>query len=176
VRQSGGLVRLESRLGRGTTVRLFLPRFRTAASSWTAGKTDPEGDQPVLGGFRSPAGQVLVVDDEEAVRRSSARLLARAGFEVLEAGSAADALALLGERPIDVLLSDIVMPEVSGIELAVAAREVWPHAGILLISAFTPAALTRHKLTDETGGRILQKPVERSELVAAVAAAAGAAA
>jgi two-component system, cell cycle sensor histidine kinase and response regulator CckA len=121
---------------------------------------------------------VLVVDDEPSVRRSTARLLERAGAEVLEASSADDALAYGREqgRSIDVLLSDIVMPEVSGIELATAAREVWPDAGILLISAFTPAALTRHKLNDETGGRILQKPLERSELVAAVAAAAGASA
>jgi two-component system cell cycle sensor histidine kinase/response regulator CckA len=117
---------------------------------------------------------VLVVDDEPSVRRSTARLLERAGAEVLEASCAEDALAY-GEagRSIDVLLSDIVMPEVSGIELATAARAVWPDAGILLVSAFTPAALTRHKLTDEAGGRILQKPLERSELVAAVAAAAG---
>ena len=120
---------------------------------------------------------MLVVDDEPSVRRSTARLLERAGAEVLEASSADDALAYGRDgRSIDVLLSDIVMPEVSGIELATAAREVWPDAGILLISAFTPAALTRHKLNDETGGRILQKPLERSELVAAVAAAAGASA
>jgi two-component system cell cycle sensor histidine kinase/response regulator CckA len=117
---------------------------------------------------------VLVVDDEPSVRRSTARLLERAGADVLEASCAEDALAF-GEqgRSIDVLLSDIVMPETSGIELANAAREVWPDAGILLISAFTPAALTRHKLNDEAGGRILQKPLERDELVAAVAAAAG---
>ena len=121
---------------------------------------------------------MLVVDDEPSVRRSTARLLERAGAEVLEASCAEDALAYGRDqgRSIDVLLSDIVMPEVSGIELATAARDVWPDAGILLISAFTPAALTRHKLTDETGGRILQKPLERSELVAAVAAAAGASA
>src|SRR3954469_15732469 len=98
---------------------------------------------------------VLVVDDEPSVRRSTARLLERAGAEVLEASCAEDALALgRGEgRSIDVLLSDIVMPEVSGIELAVAAREVCPGAGILLIPASPPPALPRHKLTDETGGR-----------------------
>jgi two-component system, cell cycle sensor histidine kinase and response regulator CckA len=117
---------------------------------------------------------VLVVDDEPSVRRSTARLLQRAGAEVLEASCAEEALAYGRDegRSIDVLLSDIVMPEVSGIELANAARDVWPNAGILLISAFTPAALTRHKLNDEAGGRILQKPLERDELLAAVAAAA----
>jgi two-component system cell cycle sensor histidine kinase/response regulator CckA len=117
---------------------------------------------------------VLVVDDEPSVRRSTARLLQRAGAEVLEASCAEEALAYGRDdgRSIDVLLSDIVMPETSGIELATAARDLWPNAGILLVSAFTPAALTRHKLNDEAGGRILQKPLERDELLAAVAAAA----
>jgi two-component system cell cycle sensor histidine kinase/response regulator CckA len=117
---------------------------------------------------------VLVVDDEPSVRRSTARLLERAGAEVLEASCAEDALAYGRHegRDIDVLLSDIVMPQTSGIELAAEAREVWPRAAILLISAFTPAALTRHKLNDDSGGRILQKPLERDELIAAVASAA----
>ena len=115
---------------------------------------------------------MLVVDDEPSVRRSTARLLQRAGADVLEASCAEEALAYgRGGRSIDVLLSDIVMPETSGIELAAEAREVWPGAAILLISAFTPAALTRHKLNDDSGGRILQKPLERDALIAAVASA-----
>jgi two-component system cell cycle sensor histidine kinase/response regulator CckA len=120
-----------------------------------------------------PAGTVLVVDDEPSVRRSTARLLRRAGAEVLEAASASEALAYGRAHglAVDVILSDVVMPEVTGIELAQQARELWPEARIILFSAFTPAALARHHLDGDSGTRILQKPLERDDLLAAVAAA-----
>jgi DNA-binding NtrC family response regulator len=116
------------------------------------------------------AGTVLVVDDEESVRRSTARLLRRAGLEVLEAASAGEALAFDG-TDVDVVLSDVVMPDVNGIELASRLHSVWPHVEVLLISAFTPSALIRHELLAGDSTRILQKPLERSELVAIVTAA-----
>jgi two-component system, cell cycle sensor histidine kinase and response regulator CckA len=113
---------------------------------------------------------VLVVDDEPAVRKSTARLLRRAGLEVLEAGSASEALAFGrdGGQEIDVLLTDVVMPDQNGIELAAEAREVWPDAVILLISAFTPTALIRHEIHDGAARGRLQKPLERTELVSVV--------
>jgi DNA-binding NtrC family response regulator len=116
------------------------------------------------------AGTVLVVDDEPAVRKSTARLLRRAGLDVLEAGSASEALALgrdEGQR-IDVLLTDVVMPDTNGIELAAEARALWPDAVILLISAFTPTALIRHEIHDGAARGMLQKPLERTELVSTV--------
>ncbi len=117
-----------------------------------------------------PGGRiVLVVDDEPSVRSSTARLLRRAGLEALEASSAEEALALgRAGQDVDVLLSDVVMPDMSGIELAGEARAVWPAAGIVPISAFTPAALMRHKLHEDGGTHILQKPLERSELLRVV--------
>jgi FixJ family two-component response regulator len=119
-------------------------------------------------------GVVVVVDDEESVRRSSSRLLSRAGFEVIEAASAEEAFALgdAHERPVDVVLSDVVMPGMTGIELAGAVSERWPRAEVVLFSGFTPAALARHELTGAQAPVILQKPLERQELVDAVAAAA----
>jgi CheY-like chemotaxis protein len=114
------------------------------------------------------SGIVLVVDDEPSVRKSTARLLRRAGLDVLEADSAAEALTY-ADQPVEVILTDVVMPNVNGIELAATARKVWPEARILLISAFTPTALARHRLVaDGPGGDILQKPLEHGELVAAV--------
>src|SRR3954451_18319401 len=94
---------------------------------------------------------VLVVDDEPSVRRSTARLLERAGAEVLEASCAEDALAYGRDegRSIDVLLSDMVMPGAGAIDPASAARDVGPDAGTLLTSPSPPRALPRHKLTDE---------------------------
>jgi DNA-binding NtrC family response regulator len=127
----------------------------------TSSSTDPAAP---------PAGTVLVVDDEPAVRKSTARLLRRAGLDVLEAGSAAEALALGRDegQQIDVLLTDVVMPDTNGIELAAEARELWPDAVILLISAFTPTALIRHEIHDGGARGMLQKPLERTELVSVV--------
>lgn len=118
-----------------------------------------------------PSGTVLVVDDEPSVRRSTARLLRRAGAEVLEAASAAEALEYgrTGGLVVDVILSDVVMPEVTGIELAHEARKLWPEARILLFSAFTPAALTRRRLSDDDDLEIMLKPLERDDLLSAVA-------
>ena len=69
------------------------------------------------------------------------------------------------------LLSDVVMPEMNGIELAAAARKLRPGVETILLSGFTPGTLTRHSLTDEAAPAILQKPLSRDELVGVVSAA-----
>src|SRR5829696_3225729 len=85
-----------------------------------------------------PASTVLVVDDETSVRSSTARLLARAGYEVLQASSADEALAILHERgPVDAMLSDVVMPGANGFELASAVRDIAPATSVLLFTAYT---------------------------------------
>ena len=88
---------------------------------------------------------MLVVDDEPSVRKSTARLLRGAGLDVLEAGSPAEALTYADE-PVEVILTDAVMPDVNGIELVATAREAWPEARILLISAGEPVAAVRRAL------------------------------
>jgi len=112
-------------------------------------------------------GLVLVVDDDDAVRRSTARLLARAGFETLEAAAAAEALDMVAshDRPVDVVLSDVVMPHMNGIELSAAIAEVRPAVEVVLFSGFTPATLSRHEMAAQDAPTILQKPVERTKLV-----------
>jgi CheY-like chemotaxis protein len=118
------------------------------------------------------AGTVLLVDDDDDVRGSTVRILERAGFEVLEAKSAAAALNVWHghEAPIDVVLSDVVMPGASGVELAAEIAALSPGAAIILISGFTPAALAHHRLLsgDDDGVQLLQKPLPPAELVAAV--------
>jgi DNA-binding NtrC family response regulator len=117
-------------------------------------------------------GAILVVDDEASVRRSTARLLQRAGHEVREAGSAAEALDLLRDgTAVEVIVSDVVMPEMTGIELVGAARALRPEVEVILCSAFTPAALTRHEFEAGREHTILQKPLELAQLLDAVSAA-----
>jgi CheY-like chemotaxis protein len=114
------------------------------------------------------AHSVLVVDDEPTVRLSTSRLLERAGFEVLQASSAAEALPILKSRRLSLVLSDVVMPGANGFELAAAVGTISPGTAILLFSAFTPMAIQRHNLRGESDARLLQKPFERSELIEAV--------
>jgi DNA-binding NtrC family response regulator len=113
-------------------------------------------------------GTILVVDDDAAVLLTTARLLQRAGFDTLEIGTPAEALELIATESVDVLLSDVVMPDMNGLELAAAVRERHPEIEVVLMSGFTPTALMRHKLTGDGAPAILQKPVARDELVAAV--------
>ena len=118
------------------------------------------------------SGTVLLVEDDDDVRGSTVRILERAGFEVLEASSAAAALNVWHghDARIDLVLSDVVMPGTSGVELAAEITALSPGAAIILISGFTPAALAHHRLLsgDDEGVQLLQKPLPPAELVAAV--------
>jgi CheY-like chemotaxis protein len=120
----------------------------------------------------TPSGTVLLVEDDDDVRGSTVRILERAGFDVLEASSAAAALNVWQGHgaPIDLVLSDVVMPGTSGVELAAEITALSPGAAIILISGFTPAALAHHRLLsgDDEGVQLLQKPLPPAELVAAV--------
>lgn len=131
-----------------------------------AEKNPPVQQDPAL------LATVLLVDDEDDVRGSTVRILERAGFVVLEARSAADALDVWRghDAPIDLVLSDVVMPGASGVELATEIVALSPGTPIILISGFTPAALAHHRLVsrDDDDVQLLHKPLAPADLVAAV--------
>nr|MBA3553467.1 PAS domain S-box protein [Gemmatimonadales bacterium] len=112
VRQSGGHIRVRTQLHQGSTFSVYLPRVEGAAG----GESEIGADADAAPGTET----VLVVEDEEAVRALARRVLASRGYRVLEAGSAADALTLAAEarEPIDLLLTDVVMPGMGGPALA----------------------------------------------------------
>ena len=85
-----------------------------------------------------PSRRILLVDDERTVRAPLTRLLARAGYEVLEAATGQDALRLLAETPVDLLITDLFMQEMGGLELIVNARAMRPHLPIILMSGEAP--------------------------------------
>jgi CheY-like chemotaxis protein len=126
--QLGGVVSLASELGRGTTVDLWLPM-----------SAEPlvDGDErPTLPASKA-RGRALLVDDEELVRMSTADMLADLGFEVVEAGSAEEALRLLQNAPMpDLLVTDHLMPGMSGADLAREARLMKPDLPILIVSGY----------------------------------------
>jgi two-component system, cell cycle sensor histidine kinase and response regulator CckA len=103
---------------------------------------------------------ILVVEDDDMVRWSTARTLRRAGYDVLEAASAEEALICMqedGER-VALVLSDVIMPKQTGYDLGQAVRAQWPDTEVVLISGYTPVAMDRHGI-GTTDFHLLRKPV-----------------
>ena len=112
---------------------------------------------------------MLLVEDEPAVRTVFARGLGRQGCAVTTAEDAMTALAILqGDQSFDVLVSDVMMPGIDGLELAIEAARMRPGLGIVLMSGY--AELPRHRAADELGFRFLAKPFALAELTEAIAA------
>jgi two-component system cell cycle sensor histidine kinase/response regulator CckA len=166
VEQARGTITVESAPGRGTTVRITFPLARDAATAprpaAPAGGTDARlGGAPPI---------VLLAEDEEAVRRTSKRMLERAGYHVIAARHGADALRLLGEvgGGVDVLVSDISMPELDGVSLARRARARFPGLGVVLVSGYTD--MLTEEVLRSLDASFLAKPFSAEQLTAAVAA------
>ncbi len=163
--QSGGAVRIESKLGRGTTVSLLLPRSRRTPAPVQHHLVDlhVERERP------SGAGSVLLVEDDDEVAALVTEMLGQLGYDVTRAASAAAALGALAHgRPVDMVLSDIMMPGgMNGVELAREVRSRRGDLPILLTSGYAEAA--RESAASE-GFKILPKPYRMNELAAAVAA------
>jgi two-component system cell cycle sensor histidine kinase/response regulator CckA len=151
VQQSGGFVQVESVLGEGTTFLVYLPRVHEEAETSVEKVADR---RPVTG-----SETVLLVEDEAAVRVLVRRVLDRNGYRVLEAGSGMDALQLLQSHsePIHLLLTDVVMPGMSGRELADRLAPEYPEMHILYMSGYTDEAIVHHGVLD-AGIALIEKP------------------
>jgi two-component system, cell cycle sensor histidine kinase and response regulator CckA len=127
--------------------------------------TDDEAQSPPLAGTHT----ILVVDDVGVVRKSAFRLLSEAGYRVFEAGSAAEALEVLqtSRQPIDLVLVDVVMPEVNGVDLVRLVHEQWPEVHVVFMSAFPAEVLVREGL-EHPNVLFLAKPFTRDELLTRV--------
>ncbi len=164
-RQHGGHVRLTSEVGRGTSVRMLLPVETDAELS---NETPAFGVS--LAGTERGEETILLVEDEAAVRAVSARLLRARGYAVLEAPDGEIALAMMeGDRidSIDILVTDLVMPKVGGVDLVEMLRQRRPLLPVLLVSGYSatgvPAALLAAPSTE-----FLEKPFNARSLIGAV--------
>ncbi len=136
VRQSGGHIGVESELGKGTTVKIFLPRVPAPPP--------PSYKRP--GGNKMPTGveSILVLEDDISVRHIAVRVLRGLGYDVLEAANGDDAQQLIGERKdkkIDLLLTDMVMPHMSGRHFADWLRKTSPQTKVVFISGYLEESL-----------------------------------
>jgi|SRR5690606_21927640 len=107
--------------------------------------------------------RILLAEDDEAMRSYLARALSQAGYEVDAVGRGTDALPLLEDQDYDLLLSDIVMPEMDGIELAQRCAEMSPHTRVMFITGF--AAVTLKASREAPRAKMLSKPFHLKDLV-----------
>jgi PAS domain S-box-containing protein len=161
VTDAGGVIELDSEPGRGTTVRVCLP-----ASTDQPVAVAPTASEPSAGNGES----VLLVEDEDAVREVVLRILTRSGYRVREVSSPLEALRIFGtgREHFDVLLTDVVMPGMSGTQLASRLRELRPDLPVLFMSGYTTGpAPGGHELPSD--GSLLHKPFDRPSLLEALA-------
>lgn len=158
VKQSGGFIDFESRLGHGTVFRVFVPRTRE----------QPEPTRHPKELVQLPSGEetLMVVEDNALVRVTTVELLKAQGYTVFEAASGPDALRLLDDIPgsLDLLVTDVVMPEMNGKEVARQIQAQRPDIGILYVSGYTANEII-HRGALEGGIAFLQKPYTSEALI-----------
>lgn len=156
VKQSGGYIWAESEIGKGSSFHTLLPRVEPPSGSVVT--------QEMLD-FCSGGETILLVEDNPGVRTMSAEVLRQEGYRLLVAPSAADALLLAEQHdgPLDLLLTDIVMPGMTGPELARQFSSSFPRVQILYMTGYTDDALGNHGLRSQAR-RVLQKPFTHDTL------------
>jgi len=157
VRQSGGQIRIESEPGKGTTVQIFLPKVPPLPVTYKkpASRKIPTGTETIL-----------VLEDDVSVRHMSVRLLRSLGYNVLEAANGDDAQRLIGEsndRQIDLLLTDMVMPQMSGRHFAKWLHQASPHTKVVFVSGYLEESLHPHDRR-EPDMFFLAKPFDSEQL------------
>lgn len=153
IKQTGGFIYPESEVGKGTTFRLFLPRHipiekEEVVKAIAAPVKDLTGNE-----------RILLVEDEESVRMFSARALSTTGYEVFEAGSGDEALEVLEEigGKVDLIISDVVMPEMDGPTLLTHVRRLYPELRVIFVSGYAEESV-RQGLADDRSVEFLPKP------------------
>jgi len=174
VKQTGGYVYPQSDgAGQGTCFRIYLPRHIGAETEDVLeAKTEAEEAKPDKAQTTKDltgTGTILLVEDEEAVRSFAARALEGRGYKVLQAGTGAEALEVLGTHDgvIDLVVSDVVMPEMDGPTLLTKLRETLPDIRIIFISGYAEEAF-KNNLEGDENFAFLPKPFSLKQLAAAV--------
>jgi signal transduction histidine kinase len=154
-KQSGGGIGIETRVGKGTSVKVFLPRAERVPGDHDQGSIDsPDSTKATA--------KILVVDDDAAVLKTTLRVLDALGYSPVPAASGGEALQLLGsDSEIELILADFAMPEMSGFELAKTIQATRPVLPVILVTGYG----SREVLEGFGEDRILQKPYTEDELI-----------
>jgi two-component system cell cycle sensor histidine kinase/response regulator CckA len=171
VKQTNGYVFVDSTVGEGTTFRIFLPRhIPGAAEIAEAALADARATQPKQMADLTGHGTILLVEDEEGLRGLNARGLTSRGYTVLEAGNGIEAIEVIESRggAVDLVVSDVVMPEMDGPTLAKELRTRNPNLKIIFVSGYAEDAFEKNLPDDHGKFHFLPKPFTLKQLVAAV--------
>ncbi|HKH35248.1 MAG TPA: response regulator [Beijerinckiaceae bacterium] len=167
VKQSNGFIYVDSAVGKGTTFRVFLPRYVPTAEDEEEARPEVAAKKPAVD--LSGQGVILLVEDEDPVRAVNGRALAARGYTVLEAASGVEALQIIEERqaPVDLVVSDVVMPEMDGPTLLRELRKRYPDLKVIFVSGYAEDAF-RKNLPEGEEFNFLPKPFSLKQLVEAV--------
>jgi CheY-like chemotaxis protein len=151
VKQSGGNIWVYSEVGRGTTFKIYLPRVDEGAHEF-------KSLNQTAGGIRGTE-TILLAEDEEMVRDLARQVLEMSGYKVLEAANGRSALSMFErhQESIHLLLTDVIMPEMSGRELADRVVQIRPEMKVLYMSGYTDNAILHHGILTE-GTNFIHKP------------------
>jgi CheY-like chemotaxis protein len=160
VKQSNGHISIYSEAGRGTTIRIYLPRIDAATEPAQAADAVPS---------RGNGEIVLIVEDNGALRRAAVRQFRDLGYRAIEADGPGEALTLLAREPVDLLFTDVVMPgPMDGVALAEEAVRRLPSIRVLLTSGFPGATTANRVKARGVPVRMLDKPYRQAELARSV--------
>jgi len=158
VKQSGGHITLDTEVGHGTTVYLYIPRSLDAAATGSKPKNIPE--------FPVGAGRILVVEDDDQLREVPASVLRQQGYEVVEAKDGVEAIRhLTGQPAIDLLFTDVVLPgALNGADVAREARRLQPRIKVIYTTGYADNAVV-HDGKLGAGITMISKPYSRVTLL-----------
>ncbi len=161
VKQNKGFINFVSELSTGTTIKVYFPRY--------INNTVLTGSEPISEQIKQGKETILLVEDEPAIIRLAAAMLAKNGYTVLTADNPIEALKIAKDcgREIHLLVTDVVMPEMNGLDLANSLLLNHPNLKLLYMSGYTADVIANHGILD-SGIDLIQKPFSMKELTSKV--------